>query len=873
MIFQRPRGECDPRDLEQLLRDELPEAEKAAVIDHLDGCRDCQQQIERLAASSRWWHDVRALDEPADETREAGVPADDLWLTFLDPPASEGHIGRLGPYEVVEVLGRGGMGLVLKAHDPALNRFVAIKVLAPHLSGTAAARRRFAREAKAVAAVSHERVVAIYSVDSAGRLPCIVMEYVAGKSLQQRIDQAGPLEITDLLRIAMQAASGLAAAHAQGLIHRDIKPSNILLESDVERVKLTDFGLALAVDDASLTQSGLVAGTPQYMAPEQARGEPVDHRADLFSLGSVLYAMACGWPPFRAASTIATLRRVSDESPRPVREVNPDVPEWLAAIVGRLHAREPADRFQSAGELAELLGRWLAHIQNPRNVPRPEPVAVTTGRGPTRRRYAFAAGAIAVACVIILGGASGVPQHLVAKLATVLIKTADGVVAIEVDDPSINVQIDGDEVVLNGVGFKELRVAPGRHTVKADRGGQSILEKTVTVERGGQQLVRITREGPAAGPTANTPGTESAADAPEVPSVTAGPLERAATPIDPLTPGARTQRRVSVPTRNVSDAVDELVARLRKSPARPSAIEKKRFGLFLTDVVHGGTTQIAGEPLRGFNFCGSPSWSSDGSRLIFDVAPGGEFPQGRLVMFAPGGLKDLGSGNCPSFSPDGQQIAFLLNAPGESGIWTMRADGTERCRLGEYGRPKWSPDGRRMMITSFSNPCGVSLIDSAGTVQSIEGLSITAVPNWIRADTFVAAIDGDTIATFGIEDPQRPALAPPDGRNLFARVTFNLKGPQRPALGKVLWRKSSDLDPAPLFPVYSPTARRCVFIGSGPQGMALYCIDQDRPGRARRLEPTRFDRAIQGLALSPDGRYAVFASDRPARPPGGDSDQ
>jgi serine/threonine-protein kinase len=167
------------------------------------------------------------------------------------------------------------------------------------------------------------------------------------------------------VRIGMQAASGLAAAPAQGLIHCDVKPSNILLENGVERVKLTDFGLALAVDDASLTQSGLVAGTPQYMAPEQARGEPFDHRADLFSLGSVLYAMACGRPPFRASSTIDVLQRVSDEAPRPVREVNPDVPDWLAGIIARLHARDPSARFQSVAEVADLLGRWLAHLHSP----------------------------------------------------------------------------------------------------------------------------------------------------------------------------------------------------------------------------------------------------------------------------------------------------------------------------------------------------------------------------------------------------------------------------------------------------------------------------------------------------------------------------
>src|SRR5262249_6741284 len=152
-------------------------------------------------------------------------------------------------------------------------------------------------------------------------------------------------------------------AHAQGLIHRDVKPANILLENGVERVKLTDFGLARAVDDASLTQSGVLAGTPLYMAPEQASGEAVDHRADLFSLGSVLYAMCTGRPPFRAPGTLAVLKRVCEDTPRPIREINPEVPDWLAEIITRLHAKDPALRFPSAAAVGELLGKRLALLQ------------------------------------------------------------------------------------------------------------------------------------------------------------------------------------------------------------------------------------------------------------------------------------------------------------------------------------------------------------------------------------------------------------------------------------------------------------------------------------------------------------------------------
>ncbi len=244
------------------------------------------------------------------------------------------------------------------------------------MAASGAARRRFSREAKAAAAVVHDHVVAIHAVDDDPKsgLPYLVMPYIAGRSLQERIDRDGPLRTEEVLRIGMQTAPGLAAAHAQGLVHRDIKPSNILLENGVERVKITDFGLARAIDDASQSQSGVVAGTPQYMSPEQAGGESVDHRSDLFSLGSVLYAMCAGHSPFRAKTTMGVLRRVCDEEPRPLVEVNPDVPESLEAVIRRLHAKDPAGRYQSAAEVAEELGRQLAERQRPGPRPtRPTP--------------------------------------------------------------------------------------------------------------------------------------------------------------------------------------------------------------------------------------------------------------------------------------------------------------------------------------------------------------------------------------------------------------------------------------------------------------------------------------------------------------------
>ena len=275
---------------------------------------------------------------PAGETTVAGSPrprraTPDPREDVETVPRERESPSRIGPYEVIERVGRGGMGEVFRAVDPALDRVVALKILAPALADNPEARRRFLREARAAAAVCHEHVVTIHAVDDSGDLPYLIMQFVAGRSLQEKIDREGPLGLKEILRIGMQVASGLAAAHAQGLVHRDIKPANILLENGVERVKITDFGLARAASDPGLTRSGTIVGTPNYMSPEQARGEAVGPRSDLFSLGGVLYAMATGEPPFAADSAYAVLRRVCDDAPRPIRELNPESPDWLAATI------------------------------------------------------------------------------------------------------------------------------------------------------------------------------------------------------------------------------------------------------------------------------------------------------------------------------------------------------------------------------------------------------------------------------------------------------------------------------------------------------------------------------------------------------------
>lgn len=356
----------------------LPPAEEATLIRHLDTCESCQSTLEHLASEPDWLK--RTAEQIGTEvefpssslsgvlarlkTIEGSTPTNAVLeevndLSFLLPSQQPGHLGRLMHYEITAVLGRGGMGTVLKARDEKLGRTVAIKVLASQMASRPDSHQRFAREARAAAAVHHDNVVTIFAVEEAQGVPFIVMELISGVSLQERLNLKPPLELAQILRIGMQTASGLAAAHAQGLIHRDVKPANILLENGVERVKLTDFGLASTADDSGLSREGIVAGTPELMSPEQARGEPIDHRADLFCLGSVLYALCTGQSPFCASSPLATLKRASEETPIPIGNINPFVPDWLVTIIEKLLAKDPRARFQTAAEVADLLGKHL----------------------------------------------------------------------------------------------------------------------------------------------------------------------------------------------------------------------------------------------------------------------------------------------------------------------------------------------------------------------------------------------------------------------------------------------------------------------------------------------------------------------------------
>ncbi len=340
----KPVTQCPSEKLWQMQLDSCEF--DSELCEHLESCSVCRQMVQQLAAHDTVWKEVTdTLSQPTpalDHITGSVCSLSGLSNTYsnsdidqhnnldeytaievaqlqrLLPKASHPELlARIGRYELEQLVGRGGMGLVFRARDTELHRVVAVKTLGMSLWSVAVARERFVREGRAAAMLSHPHIVPMFDVITEGAVPALVMQYIAGPTLDQWIRQRGPLSWKEALRLGEQLASALACAHERGLVHRDIKPGNVLLEADGTRALLSDFGLVRAADDMTLTHSGLLAGTPQFMSPEQARGEDVDGRSDLFSLGCLLYFAMTGVSPFRGRESMAVLHAVCHSTINP----------------------------------------------------------------------------------------------------------------------------------------------------------------------------------------------------------------------------------------------------------------------------------------------------------------------------------------------------------------------------------------------------------------------------------------------------------------------------------------------------------------------------------------------------------------------------
>jgi serine/threonine protein kinase len=362
---------------------------------------------------------------------------------FLAPPQGDDELGRVERYRVLEVLGAGGMGVVFKAEDLDLQRLVALKAMLPALAADASCRQRFLREGRAAAAVKHDHIVTIHQVGEHDGSPFLAMELLEGQSLDQRLAQQPRLPVKQVLRVGREMAQGLAAAHARGLIHRDIKPANVWLEAPGDRVKILDFGLARAVaDDANLTQEGVIVGTPAYMAPEQARGETVNARSDLFSLGIVLYRLCSGRQPFQRPDSVSMLLAITSDTPVPLRTLNPELPQGLADLVMQLLEKDPNRRPASAEAVVEALQKLERHL-----VPRTRRDDTTTshrpakaaGASPQRRRLQIYVAAALLLAALIAAGVWALSRK----------RTDPGEYAIATDDPNFSFRVSKETVTLH----------------------------------------------------------------------------------------------------------------------------------------------------------------------------------------------------------------------------------------------------------------------------------------------------------------------------------------------------------------------------------------------------------------------------------------
>jgi serine/threonine-protein kinase len=359
---------------------------------------------------------VESLLSSAQQTKgflNENAAADAAVLLTAEQPTTELLRSRIGPYSIQKQLGAGGMGEVFLARDVRLGRMVALKLLDPSLTGDAQSRLRFLREARLASTLDHPNICTVHEVGEANGRPFIAMQFVEGETLKQTIG-GQPMSLESLLSISLQVADGLAAAHAQGIIHRDIKTRNIIV-TQRGQAKVLDFGLAklLPAEDGQsrteMTMSGVVLGTPASMSPEQARGERVDHRSDIFSFGVVMYEMATGHIPFHGKTSADVISALLKEPQKPAAELNSQIPARMSALIDRALAKEPADRYQSIPEMVADLRQVVSDIggldrvfNSSEGATPPVPFKQPAIPGSLSRRIRNRTAAILLSCLVLL---------------------------------------------------------------------------------------------------------------------------------------------------------------------------------------------------------------------------------------------------------------------------------------------------------------------------------------------------------------------------------------------------------------------------------------------------------------------------------------
>ena len=681
----QPKSNCPSRrELESFLQRGLAEESVSSVEDHISSCDLCAETLVQLSSTADTnvvnQHAHGAADEdavsndlPGEEESfdltpppfaSVAVPvatAESELLPFLGPPRRVDSPGTLGAYDVLSVLGRGGMGIVLEAEDPQLHRRVALKVIKPTFADHPQARERFLREARAVAAIIHDNIVSIYHVGE-DSVPFLTMPLLDGETLSDRLKHESPLPVTAVLTIAREVADGLEAAHTNGVIHRDIKPSNIWLERSTDRVKLLDFGLArLDSENSQLTGSNVVAGTPEYMAPEQAESLEIDARCDLFSLGAVMYRMLTGTSPFAGDTPLAVLSALANRTPRPMEELNPGVSPELASLVMQLLEKDREQRPHSAREVVDAI-RLLEHKVAEESVAdsgdeRPLTTNAAERVPPNRRkRQRMAMGAAGLGLLVLL-------TAVVIKLRnnSIEVQTAGGTVVIEANVKDVEIFIDDEEKI--GIVDPQdssritIEVGPERtktHRLRVTKGGFTADVQTFTIATLNGRPIKVF-------------------------------LKPEAIPITPPDPGSDGSRPVAG----------------SESPSAESVADTQiTIGLPVTVTVQ----PIAIEP--------EPLPFNRGEPLVKHALVADPAAIDGVISWTIHSKNHRTKTPCSVLSPDGKHIASACMDMAIR-IWNVETGRLVKLLLGHERDGKknsgaisvcWSPDGRYLASTSMENP-------------------------------------------------------------------------------------------------------------------------------------------------------------------------
>lgn len=506
----------------------LDDETHALVEGHMTTCADCRRQAAE-ATPDGFLGRLKDAVPPAVNGPEA-FRLTDPTRSFQAAEGLEvpGELAGLSQYTNLRELGRGGMGVVYLARNAAMDREEVLKVVNKAVLKKAGAAERFEREIRAAAKLRHTNIVTAYAVVQVGDLTVFSMEYVPGDDLAKVLQKKGPLPVARACHCAYQTAQGLQHAHEKGMVHRDIKPSNLMLTPDGRKlvVKILDFGLAKSTRataaDRDLTGSGNMLGTPTYMAPEQvADAATADIRADVYALGCTLYCLLTGRPPFVDATPFAVMLAHKEQPPRPLDEIRPDVPKALAAVVGKMLAKDPNDRYQTPAEVAKAL---LPFVKNAApvsqgaaetDVPRETDIAVAALASdslkrivPPRsnaRRGRLGAFALTLVALAGLGG--------LAYLVGISIETKDGTIELTDLAEGVDVRIDGDHAKLTwGAGRQSavIRIPPGTHELEVKYGDIVVVSDKVEIKSGKKRQFVATRKNPPKGEEAKTtkPGTK-----------------------------------------------------------------------------------------------------------------------------------------------------------------------------------------------------------------------------------------------------------------------------------------------------------------------------------------------------------------------------